>query len=512
MKRTYHRIAIASVLALLVFGALVPASDRVPVTRAQGDGFDYTIVGGVDQAQTFDDQMIDDFTITDFTFESLYPNGMEARVTITPPEGVTIRQVVLFYEFATGYRGRVPAQLGAAPDEWIARPYEGGGLPPWHDLRIFWRIRVSEDESVETEPVSVVYYDASREWFRTENDVVIVYWYGMPVELGQVVAEAMTANWPRYIAAFGSELPYKVLSIIYPPGPDWNEFKADTSVDDTDFGATGQLFSDAASSVQRVRTLEPAAVRAECIWNRENPTVEYQMDLAASTVMHEAGHVHQQEFGVLRGPTWWVEGQATFFESFEDYPIHERLSVLATLLDEPFPTFHGNGPSGGPYTASADGCTHLVYDMGASFQQWLVAEKGGMDAYRAVIMEIGDGASVVEALETVYAQTFLELENEWRAFLGIAPVAPEQLDPALALDAPAEPFLAEGEQVVLPATPFSQPLYTEPDERSIANGACFANSPATVLRAGNDGITNWYEVDCMGLVGWMTQAQLLGTQ
>lgn len=143
---------------------------------------------------------------------------------------------------------------------------------------------------------------------------------------------------------------------------------------------------------------------------------------------------------------------------------------------------------------------------------WLVETHGGMDTYRAVVEAMRGGYAVAEALEKATGQPFLELENQWRAFLGIGPVPAEVLDPALQLDEPAEPFFKVGEQVILPATPLTRPLYTEPRERSLATRVCFANAPVTILRAGNDGVTNWYEVDCMGLRGWMSQAQLTGTQ
>jgi len=108
--------------------------------------------------------------------------------------------------------------------------------------------------------------------------------------------------------------------------------------------------------------------------------------------------------------------------------------------------------------------------------------------------------------------SLLDLENEWRAFLGVGEVPAEVLDPALMLGEPAEPFFEIGEQVMLPATPFQQRVFPTPIEKPIANLTCFANTPVTILRAGNDGTTNWYEVDCMGMVGWMSQSQLAGVQ
>ena len=231
------------------------------------------------------------------------------------------------------------------------------------------------------------------------------------------------------------------------------------------------------------------------------------MNQAASTTAHEVAHLYQGELGI-GGPSWWVEGQAMFFETFDEYPVNERLRALADLRGGDFPSFQGDGPGGGAVTAQEDGCTHLIYDMGSSFMRWIVDTYGGMDTYHAIVETMSQARTLDEALEAATGKTLIELENEWRAFLGVGPIPEEILDPAAALGDPVEPFYAEGETVTMPASPFSQPIYNAPRTNSIADAACFANTPLTILHAGNDGEVNWYEVDCMGMQGWMNQGQL----
>lgn len=501
------RFLIVALVVVMLTGGLFSQQ----VTYAQDGESTYTVavVGGKDESQTYADQEVDGFQFTDMTYRSLYPSGMEFKATIVPPEGMQIEQVTLFYTFSTGKLGRIRAERGDAPNEWIAVPYGARGLPPWHEIDAYWGVRGANDLSVDSEPVHAVYYDPTREWYRAESEDIVVYWFGMPEELGKYTIDAMAENRDKYHQGFGMEIPFRPLSVVFPPGGVWNEYKGDDTVDDTEFGSTGTIISEAGSTIQRVRTLEPAAIRAECIWNEANPTVEFQMKQAASTTTHEVAHLYQQERGVS-GPAWWVEGQATFFENWMEYDVHARLRKLAELRGGELPTLQGDGPSGGPYTVAEDGCTHLMYDMGASFMLWLTDTHGGIDTYRTVVDEMAQAHTLFEALETTTGFTALELENEWRAFLGVGPVPPEVLDPALALDPPAEPFFAVGEQVVMPASPFQQSMYTKPTEQSISNAACFANSTATVLQAGNDGTVNWYEMECMGMVGWMSQAQLVG--
>ncbi|MBN1681370.1 MAG: hypothetical protein JW966_13900 [Anaerolineae bacterium] len=505
-RRSFLGVALAVVL---VFSGVVPGARPADPVRAQDDdGYTVTVVGGEDAPQTYADQTVEGFAFTNFTYRSRYPGGMEFKVTITPPDGVSVRQVVLFYTFSTGKRGRVNAELGDNPGEWIAVPYDARGLPPWHEVDAYWGVRTTDDQGVDSQPEHAIYYDATREWYRAENEDVLVYWYGMPEELGQYVLDAMAGNRQKYQDGFGMVLPYRPLSVIFPPGGDWNEYKGDETVDDTEFGHTGTIIAQAGSTIQRVRTLEPASIRADCIWNPTDPTVEFQMNQAASTTTHEVAHLYQQEIGVA-GPGWWLEGQATFFETFEEYPVHDRLRTLAKMRDGDLPSFQGDGPGGGPFTVAEDGCTHLMYDMGASFMRWLVAEHGGMDTYLGIVNEMARAIPLEQALETVTGMTFLELENEWRAFLGVGEVPLDVLDPAAALDDPIEPFFAEGESVTLPAAPFQSPIYNYPTTTSIADAMCFGNMPVTILNAGSDGVMNWYEVDCMGMIGWMNQGQLV---
>ena len=496
------RIWTTAVIVLTLAAGLIP---QLSVQAQDGDDeYVFEIVGGKDESQVYPDQEVDGFQFTEMTYRSLYPGGMEFKAVITPPEGVEIGQVTLFYAFSTGKLGRVKAELGDGPDQWIAVPYAGRGLPPWHEIDAYWGVRGADDLSVDSGPFHAVNYDETREWYRAESEDVLIYWFGMPESLGKYTVDAMADNHDKYRDGFGSEIPFRPLSIVFPPGGVWNEYKGDDTIDDTDFGSTGTIIAEAGSTIQRVRTLEPAAIRAECLWNNPEPTVEFQMQQAASTTTHEVAHIYQQERGVS-GPAWWVEGQATFFENWMEYDVHDRLRKLAELRGGELPTLQGEGPSGGPYTVAEDGCTHLMYDMGASFMIWLTDVHGGLDTYRAVVDEMAMAHPLSEALETVTGISFLDLENEWRAYLGIGPVAPEILDPALALDVPQDPYFEVGELVTMPASPFQLPMYTKPTERSISNATCFANTSAMVLFAGRHAETNWYEMDCMGMIGWMNQ-------
>lgn len=491
---------IALLLALML---LIPAA-----LAQEGDKYTYTVVGGEEQNQVYDDQEIEGFTISNFTYRSLYPFGLEFKATITPPEDVTIASVTMFYSFTnSGTRSRIPARLsGEAENEWIAIPYEGAGLPPWHEIDVVWGIRAG-DISVDSEPAHAVYYDLTREWFRAESEDIIIYWFDMPTDLGKLVIEAMETSRPLYLAGFGELLPYRPLAVIFPPGPIWNEYRGDDDIEDTQFGFTGTIISEAGSAIQRVRTLEPAVIRQDCVWNPVDPDVTWQMEYVASTVTHEVAHLYQNYIGI-GGPTWWVEGQASFFENIDEYPIHDRVRGVGELRDGDLPSLQGTGPSGGPFLPAEDGCTHLAYDMGKSFMRWIVEAQGGMQTYNAIVEELKKGSRLADALLVATGQTFVELENQWRAFLGFGEIPADVLDPGAALTEADNPTFAVGDTLTTPGFPIMLPLNSVPKDPAVMNGPCPAGSDITILRSGFDGTTNWYEVECLGLNGWVQEGSL----
>src|SRR5512138_442753 len=85
-----HLIRFFSLLALLITGLVMLVS-----YAQEGSPYTYTVVGGVDQPISYPDQTVNGFSFSNLSFRSRYPDGMEFRATITPPEGVEIDRVSL---------------------------------------------------------------------------------------------------------------------------------------------------------------------------------------------------------------------------------------------------------------------------------------------------------------------------------------------------------------------------------------------------------------------------------
>ncbi|MBI5958598.1 MAG: hypothetical protein HY866_07685, partial [Chloroflexi bacterium] len=225
------------------------------------------------------------------------------------------------------------------------------------------------------------------------------------------------------------------------------------------------------------------------------------------TVAHEMVHLYQ--FDVIGGiidPLWWAEGQANWF-SRGGTPYDERLRHLITLQDLPTLTSEITLD-----IKQADGLPDLGYDMGASFINWLLANYGGIEMHARITAQMIAGQSLVDAVEAVTGKPFFDLQNEWRAYLGLPPISPADLDPASALEPLLDPRFAVGDVLTLPAAPPFLPLMGDPAPRALISGQCFAGMQATIQRSGSRAGVDYYELDCMGMVGWVTAEQIAGAE
>ncbi|NDJ85348.1 MAG: hypothetical protein GYB66_05645 [Chloroflexi bacterium] len=451
MKR-FYAFGIATVTLLLVVVSAVFAATTMPPQdgAAQegalptatylpvGDDFTYTVeqVSMADAPILFDDQEVDGFSFTDFSYVTRYPAGLDFTATITPPEDVEIVSINLIYRFPAGTQGRVQAEPTANENEWNAVAFDTRGLPPWMTMDVFWRVAYGETGVAESDPVTVQYIDPTREWWRVESEDVIVYWFDFPQEMGEVLVTAFYNVRERYIRTFGDVLPFKPTVVIFPPGDAMGEWRPGGQINPR---TTGMASSDTYSATLRVRGLEIEEIRQDCIWNEERD-LEWQMRYTASVATHEVAHLYQYAFFGGRGPTWWIEGQATFLE-LEMGPVDQRLRYLAEL-GEDMPTLQGSGPSGMVGTPAIDGCTHLGYEIGASFINWLVNTQGGYETLGEIVQILSTGIGIDEAIEMATGVPFLELERQWRTYIGVA----------------AEPYIRPTEPFRFPptVTPFGQ--------------------------------------------------------
>ncbi len=366
------------------------------------------------------------FTVEETTFESNYPRGMTFTISASSDAG-EITRATLFYELRTGLRERENGEFDSEMGAWVARPYSlRGGLPPWVDFHYYWLLTDSEGNTYETEPQYGIYEDNTREWWHVDTEDITLYWFGDMPELGEHVSETMAAMREYFTEGWGRTLSYKPLAVLFPPGDVWNEYvEGGNNPRAAGFTSRGEGYT-----VQRIPRLmtpeEHEVARERCggyfYGSRENTVEEWRLQDMVHTIVHEITHLYQSDFRVS-GPTFWIEGEPEFFGNLAlDWRSRDAESRMMNYgaMGYPLPTLQGEGPGGGS-TRSADGCHALAYAVGETFIRFLVENYGGLETHRLVIENL-PGHTVQEAISLVTGVPFVDLENQYRAHYGIAPV------------------------------------------------------------------------------------------
>ncbi|PJF43335.1 MAG: hypothetical protein CUN55_09020 [Phototrophicales bacterium] len=518
MKKMSYLSAIVSVILLASLGialaspaqqggSLLPTPTPYPVEELE---YELTIVGGKEEVIVGEGVSQNGITIGEHTAVSQYPRGIIFRTTIETENDVAIESATVFLRYDANSGTRVSAELDPTTGEWVAHIWESGnGRPPWTHFRYFWRVVDANGNTAETEPIAMYYSDPTREWYRVETPHVVLYWFGTtevePETVAQWVAEAVASTEPRRIAGFGQPLSYKPHGVLFPDDVSLAEMYGSGTTNDN---AAGFTSSDLGMTVQEFGMPSDAWFerQAECIYlrPREERTEEVRLRGAVfSTIPHEIAHLYQYENGGAIGPQWWSEGQADYFtHSAGRYDF--RLSELAKL-DPNLPPLSIE-TSIGAQAFQADGCYALAYDVGASFINWLLTNYGGIDTHRQIVENYTSGMTVYEAIEAATGKSFFDLENEWRAYLGFNQLTLADVDPAAALEEAPNAKYQPNDTVVLPGP--RPVILKDAPGGVIGNAQCFAGTSVTILRVGTLEGIDWYEVDCLGLVGWLTLDEL----
>lgn len=486
-------------LSLPAFGApdqqeILPTPSPEPVPEVE---YTLSIVGGEDVRQTFQHADVNGYVFGTTTVDSNYPRGMIFTVAPTSPNG-TVNDVTLFLRFPNGQGTRVEAEWDAAQQVWTAALWPtGAGVPAWIQFTFYWRVRDDSGAFADSEPVASEYWDPTRRWYRADTPRFLIFWYGAgqddPDAVARYLAWAIESTEQRRIQGFNAELSYKALGILYPTRNDYGETIGSgvTAPDTAGITLAGIALPDVSATVQFF-----------LLDRRDEQRAIQEM---GATLTHELTHMYQSDTRSGSGPTWWTEGQAEWF-SLGAGPYDERLMNLARLQN--LPPISGDI---GYRIEAADGRGRLAYDVGASFVNWFVATYG-MDAMSETNRIQSTGRPFFEAIEAATGKSFFDLENGWRAYIGFPLLKPEDVDPAAALQPYEDSVLKVGDVITLPATNPLVPLNENPGPRSLAQGTCFANMSVTIKAMGTLEDVPYFQIDCMGMVGWVTRDKLVAGQ
>lgn len=330
-------------------------------------------------------------------FKSNYPNGFEFSVEASSTGGKIIGASAV-WQHSPSMGRRAPGKIN--PSGKISAVWEGSDLPQWVGLNYRWQFEDEAGNQFETLPIYAEYEDNTRLWHRAESEDAIVHWQdGVPDAVGPLVIEAMSKNRTTYYQNWGKLLNYRPVVIIYADFESWSEWSPGAGT--TAPGGVRTVGQTSASWGGTVQVYLP----------RGGPE-----GLAYGTVLHEVGHLYQFFNGGAAGDCWFFEGDATYFEVSQSYDYLAAVQDMAN--DGSLPTLQNGGPSCRGSNARE------AYDIGYAFFKYL-AEVYGPQAHRELWALIGRGKTSKQAMEEITQMGFVEMETDFRTWLGMQdPEAP----------------------------------------------------------------------------------------
>jgi hypothetical protein len=408
---------IASAAAIFLIGMSLSASAQGDITPQTATPLPSPTDNG-DSAQ---------WKIASMTFQSQYPKGFTFALDISSTGGKIVEAGVIWQHNPVGPRRRAQGKIdpsGKITATWTATA--GDSVPQWVGVNYWWTLKDAAGNSYETPHKYDEYADNTRKWNRAESDDVIVFWQdGLPANLGQAVIDAMRANRPIYYRAWGKLLNYRPRVIVYADDKPFTEWNPGVNVAVGGVRTVGQTSQSWGGTVQLYT-------------GRGGP-----QGLASGTVLHEVGHLYQYANGGASNECWFIEGDATYFEVYQEYDYLARVQEMAASGD--LPTLQNGGPS------CRGGNARDAYDIGYAFFKWL-EETYGPGAHLNVWTQIGNGKPLRQALQTVTGLDFVAMETKFRAWLGMANPEPPTAMPTLSFTFPPTPTY----ESVVDATPTPQ--------------------------------------------------------
>ncbi len=348
------------------------------------------------------------WTVSDSTFKTNYPDGFEFEAIATSSAGELVSASVFFshnpdWKEDRRMRGEVDPETG-----WVFVKVAGrdaDGIPPWVEVNYRWRLSDSEGNVYWSEWFTgAEYEDDTRHWNREESEDVLIFWEdGFPQEGVDLSFEAMAQARQKWITGFGRVLSYKPRMILFANRDTFTEWRA-FEYGEAGTVVVGQAFAGWGAFIQVIHN-------------------NNLRGLAFQVVVHEITHLYQFDVYDLRGPGWWFEGNATYFELEPSYDYETRVRRAAENGQLPR-LFENGGPNTG--AAGPDGLGRWGYDVGYTFNKWLI-DNYGWEAHLEIAEKLGEPEEIAghlndeffeEVLEDVLGITVEEMESQWRVWLG----------------------------------------------------------------------------------------------
>jgi hypothetical protein len=330
------------------------------------------------------------WTMKGMTFESKYPAGFEFTLDISSSAGkVSIAKVKWRHSTIN------PSEIRGFPDangkyiaQWAPNIYRT--LPQWAGVDYWWVVMDEKGNTFETQHGYAEYADNTRQWKRLVSEDAVIHWEAsLPAQIGASIADALTQQRPTYLQAWGKLLNYKPHIIVYGSYAPWKEWHPDIN----EGWIEGETNPEWGSTVQIYFPNEKNALQ----------------NLTYGVVLHELEHLYQQTYSpydTYHKQTWFYEGDATYLELHQYYDYLQRVKDMAANGDLPSLKVAG--------TVVGD---RITYDIGFAFWKYLEVTYGA-DAHRKVWEQIAKGLPIEQAVDRVTGKLFIDMEKDFRAWLG----------------------------------------------------------------------------------------------
>jgi hypothetical protein len=385
MRKPSVRVHLYAVLTLAL-AALIALSSYVPVTIAQEAPTVQPSPTGNGGSATW--------TVSDVSFTSQYPDGGQFTIRAESSAG-PIKTATLFYRHNPSNRQRALGKFDAGTGLWTATGIDSG-TPQWVAVEYWWSLTDEAGNNYVTDIMSNMYADTRREWAMTESEDIIVYWETqLPENMGDAIVQAMADRRQFYLENWGQLLPYKPRAVIF-------DGEQDAVINEWSRGSTIRrpgVAGSAATILGGFTRREYGAFIGIYRTTREDP-----VEFALSTVLHEVGHLYQYENGGFDTQGWFTEGNA-------EYMIGSRADRRRYLNRARAYAVTGEMPT------LSDLGGREQYDVGFAFFIWFT-EKYGEDSHLKLMQIVAQGGGTRKALERFTGMTFLDIETEFREWLG----------------------------------------------------------------------------------------------
>ncbi len=316
---------------------------------------------------------------------------------ITAESDSPINDIVLFYTVLGGKEAKNLAYPEFEPatrvdTEWTWH-LEQGMLPPGTKIEYYWQLKDEAGHELTTDPVTLTYEDTRFDWQHISEGNITVYWYDENESYASNILAAAVRALGVLENQVGVTLEQEVKIFAY-------NSKSDMSL---------ALARKSETFDAQVTTLGQASSEDTLLLLGTAPGVE-------ETVAHELSHLvvglaTDNPYRDL--PRWLDEGLAMYAEGGLPHSFQVALDT-AIKRDELISVRSLAGYTGDPSQIN------LFYAESYSIVSFLLDEYG-REAMAELLAAFKTGDSDEEALQQVYGLGVDELDNAWRASLGLEP-------------------------------------------------------------------------------------------